>query len=76
MGCTDFTEPQCLYKGDLYLYLYLYLDVLDGANNIFFLISNVKFVFCNSKDHHFPGFEERVVESIRLDTVQMKVTPP
>jgi len=26
MGCTACTEPQCLYKGDLYLYLYLYIQ--------------------------------------------------
>jgi len=25
MGRTAYTEPQCLYKGALYLYLYLYL---------------------------------------------------
>jgi len=25
MGCTACTEPQCLYKGDLYLYL-IYSD--------------------------------------------------
>ena len=23
MGCTACTEPQCLYKGDLYLYLFV-----------------------------------------------------
>jgi len=38
------------------------------------LISNVKFVFCSSKDHNFPGFEERIIESNRLDTVQRKAT--
>ena len=26
MGRTACTEPQCLYKGDLYLYLYLHLS--------------------------------------------------
>jgi hypothetical protein len=33
-------------------------EVLDGANNtnFIFLISNIKLVFCNSKDRHFPGF--------------------
>ena len=28
MGRTACTEPQCLYKGDLYLYLYLILSYL------------------------------------------------
>ena len=28
MGRTACTEPQCLYKGALYLYLYLYLQMI------------------------------------------------
>jgi hypothetical protein len=28
MGCTACTEPQCLYKGALYLYLYVYTNCL------------------------------------------------
>ena len=28
MGCTACTEPQCLYKGALYLYLYLNMDLV------------------------------------------------
>jgi len=32
MGRTACTEPQCLYKGDLYLYLLLYLPELQKTN--------------------------------------------
>ena len=53
------------------------VEVLDGANNksFNFLISNLKLVFFNSKDHHFPGFGGLITESNLLDTVQMKVSP-
>ena len=53
------------------------VEVLDVANNtnFIFLISNMKLVFCNSKDHHFPGSGGLITDSNLLDTVQMKVTP-
>ena len=50
MGRTACTEPQCLYKGDLYLYLYLvvctaatspqeadakYISVISGAQQYY-----------------------------------------
>jgi hypothetical protein len=42
MGRTACTEPQCLYKGDLYLYLYSshnYVEIhLFVVNNIFSVI--------------------------------------
>ena len=40
MGRTACTEPQCLYKGDLYLYLYkidLKLWTLCDTNNVYVL---------------------------------------
>jgi len=39
MGRTACTEPQCLYKGALYLYLYLLTYLLHGA----FLLEKVTF---------------------------------
>ena len=38
MGCTACTEPQCLYKGDLYLSLYI------STQNKYMLIMSVHFI--------------------------------
>jgi len=42
MGHTAFTEPQCLHKGDLYLYLLFLYKIINFKNSFRFLQQQVK----------------------------------
>ena len=48
MGHTTCTEPQCLYKGALYLYLYLTVVVYDERRRLF-ILNVLESISANSK---------------------------
>jgi hypothetical protein len=53
MGRTACTEPQCLYKGALYLYLYLYIYFqIFGAGSAYY----VRFTQSEIKTEQVGGF--------------------
>jgi len=60
MGHTACTEPQCLYKGALYLYLYVfvYLCIMEMRMMIMMMMMmTVTSIFCfNSRKHVFMFF--------------------